>query len=215
MRCGTQEHIGTGVSMWNHRDVFVQVESFPSEFDRPTFEGIVEDWIDAIQAVCGIQLAMLPKNTRNVGNIVITARRLDGPGGVLGDMELPPASSRDTSRVQRVMRLDEFEDFTVYEGPIGRKFMDIYRVGLHEMIHGIGVGHSPEQSLMAPTVGNIRKPVGWDIRQMQARYPLRPQAPSPSPPQGSPSNDRIVDELAARLAGACEAFAKALTHTTQ
>jgi hypothetical protein len=96
-----------------------------------------------IQAVCGIQ-PVYEETARNA-RLLITARRIDGPMGILAECELPMPGMKQVR-----MWLDLSERWV--DEPRTQQDIILPIVIRHEGCHGIGTGHAPEGSWnwMAP-----------------------------------------------------------------
>jgi hypothetical protein len=115
-------------------------------------------------------------NSARDARLLIYAARLDGPGRVLADCELPMGQS------QVKMRLDISEDWVAK--------IKLPVVIRHEGGHGAGLGHAPGGSInwMAPQYNpSVLAAGAWDTQEMIGRYgrvrPISPTGPS-LPPSG-------------------------------
>lgn len=117
-------------------------------------------------------------------NIYVIQQRLDGAFGVLADCEIPPVNATSgTTRLR--MRLDDSESWVISETP-GPNQIDLYRVILHELEHGHGLGHKPasitEPALIAPTYSRtLRNLQAADKAELVRRYGDSPVAVVPAP----------------------------------
>lgn len=129
-----------------------------------------------------------PYFTERIGEarLLIRTRKLDGPGGVLADCELPNGSSRQVN--MRIDLGDEWDaDLTT---PASRK-IKLGVVGRHEGGHGIGIGHAPKNSKnwMAPAYDPSVVLAGvWDANQAIARYGEAAALPPSTPPAMPPTS---------------------------
>lgn len=117
-------------------------------------------------------------------NIYVIRQRLDGAMGVLADCEIPRvgATAGDT-RLR--MRLDDGEAWVISENPAPNQ-IDLYRVILHELEHGHGLGHKPaniaEAALIAPTYSRtLRNLQKADKDELIRRYGMAAATPVPVP----------------------------------
>lgn len=121
----------------------------------------------------------------NAANIYIMLQRLDGASGVLADCEIPVGNvSADMTRLR--LRLDDAENWVVSDSP-SQGSIDLYRVVLHELEHGHGLGHKPasvdEAALIAPIYSRtLRNLQTADKVELVRRYGPPRVAPPPVPP---------------------------------
>lgn len=145
-------------------------------------------------------------------NIKIISRRLDGPSGVLADCQIP-VGNVSVDQTQLLMRIDDSEAWGLFANPPANK-IDFYRVVLHELLHGHGLGHKPaninEAALIAPMYDrNIRNLQAADKAELQRRYgPAKAPATPPTAPPSTPG-DRpqakvqvVIDGVTWEAAGA-------------
>jgi len=130
-----------------------------------------------------------PNRPKSPANIEISSRRIDGFGGVLAQARLPCGRVTDQTRLSH--EIDTGEDWVVAANPSSRK-MDLLRVGTHELIHNLGIGHVDRgvaQDIMNPSVGSIRvvKQRTWSANQLVDRYgaPKQTEPDEPDPPTGA------------------------------
>lgn len=136
-------------------------------------------------------------------NIYMIAQRLDGPSGVLADCEIPSVGARPESTRLR-LRFDDGEHWVLAENPGGGQ-IDLYRVALHELEHGHGLGHKPDniaaRALIAPIYSQtIRNLQPADIGELQRRYGPS-QVQPPLPPVTPPLGDSLGVDLIINAAG--------------
>lgn len=124
--------------------------------------------------------------TSDVGsaNLQITSRRLDGSSGVLADCQIPVGNV--TPDTHLLMRFDDSEIWTNAEHPANGQ-IDIYRVFLHEALHGHGLGHKPsniaDKALISPLYStSIRNLQFGDKTELIRRYGWSKQQPAPTKP---------------------------------
>ena len=119
------------------------------------------------ESVCGIRTEYVSSTTS--ANVVVTARSIDGDGGILAEAQLPCGPVN--SRTQLGVWFDLSEEWILAQA-MPNQMVDLLRVAAHEFGHSIGIGHAPRSSnnLMAPTVSQIRQPQDWDIAEAARRY---------------------------------------------
>lgn len=124
----------------------------------------------------------------NGASFIITQQRLDGKGGVLADFQIPVGNVQ-VGQTQLLGRLDDSEQWVIAENPPAGT-IDFYRVILHELEHGHGLGHKPASvagsaliaPIYSPTIGRLQT---LDIQELQRRYgpavtaPAEPATPHP------------------------------------
>lgn len=126
-----------------------------------------------------------------VANIIVNVQRLDGPSGVLADMQIPVGNVLPSTQLQG--RIDDSEAWGLFENPPPGK-IDFYRVALHELLHAHGLGHKPvdvrEPALIAPMYDrSIRNLQPADKAELVRRYgqpkvTATPTTPVPAVPPG-------------------------------
>lgn len=134
-----------------------------------------------ISECCDVSHAMVA-NSR-AANFLVTRKRLDGAMGVLADCQIPVGNV--TPDTQLLMRLDDSESWVISETPAQGE-IDLYRVVLHELEHGHGLGHKPANiaapALIAPTYSRtLRNLQKADKAELLRRYGVAPTAVVPSP----------------------------------
>lgn len=121
-------------------------------------------------------------------NIKLTRMRLDGASGVLADMQIP-VGNVSAENSQLLGRFDDSENWVLADNPPANT-IDFYRVGLHEWLHAMGLGHKPASVQVPALISPIYSPT---MRHLQAadkselirRYGV-PQTPiAPPPTSGS------------------------------
>jgi hypothetical protein len=128
---------------------------------------VIQKALDAWSAVCDVKGTMAP-NAQSA-SFLITVASLDGPGGVLADMQLPSPGLR-----QQRMRIDIAEQALKHRLPA---------IITHEFGHAFALQHfpvSPPPELMEPRISNIDLPQPTEAALMAKWYGL-PQSPSPDP----------------------------------
>lgn len=158
----------------------------------------VKDAISAfcaeIVGVCDVALAYV-KNPA-AANIKWITRRLDGPSGVLAQMQIP-VGNVSTDTTQLLGEIDDGENWVLSENPPAGT-IDFYRTGLHEMEHAMGLGHAPaslqEPALIAPVYSpRIRHLQPADIAELVIRYGTPKPVTTPDhPPVPVPGSTPIV-----------------------
>jgi hypothetical protein len=138
-------------------------------------------------------------------NLFVQLDHLDGPSGVLADCQIPVNAKVD--RTQLRMRLDSKEAWGLFANPPAGK-IDLYRVVLHELLHGHGLGHKPANvnvpALIAPLYDTrIRHLQAADKAELVRRMgPRKEQAPSvPAPTTPGAMDKLIVEELRVSVGG--------------
>lgn len=141
-------------------------------------KGVYEGCFKEIMAACQVDFEYTANP--DAANILVNLANMDGPSGVLADMQIPVGS------IQQVLgRIDKQDSWVIAESPPGN-MLDIYRVALHELLHAMGLGHAPvirdNPALIEPTYNrNIRHLQPRDIAELVRRYGSRigsPQTPS-------------------------------------
>lgn len=151
---------------------------------------------EIMAATPGIKLRYVA-NPRTA-NILCGVFRLDGPSGVLADMQIPVGNASDkTTTLQG--RFDDSEAWVLSDTPKAGE-IDFYRVALHELLHAMGLGHKPpdvlEPALIAPIYDRgIRHLQEADKRELRIRYgepaPDAPPAPTTPAPGSKPVGVRL------------------------
>ena len=142
----------------------------------------------------------------NAANIKITLQRLDGASGVLADCQIP-VGNVSVNKTDLLMRIDDSEAWGLFENPPANK-IDFYRVVLHELLHGHGLGHKPDSipgiALIAPLYSRqVRNLQAADKAELVRRYGPAKVATMPTTPTApTPGTDKlIVEELRVSIGG--------------
>lgn len=166
-------------------------------------KGAIEEALKEISGCCNLTHEYSPNH--RAANILVTAQRLDGPSGVLADMQIPVGNvNRNT---QLLGRCDDGENWTIAANP-ARNTIDFYRVILHELLHAHGLGHGPvdrtNPALIEPSYSpTIRNLQARDKAELVRRYgaPKAPQPPvGPSPVGDSLGVEVIIQQADAKFA---------------
>ena len=124
-------------------------------------------------------------DTARNARLLVGSRRIDGPGSVLAECELPNGSR------QIRMWFDTGDDWTASFTPLQRQII-LPDVTWHEWGHALGIDHAPAGSpnIMAPIYNPKTTKAGpWDLQQAKVRYPtlLIPVAPPVTPTIPTPT----------------------------
>jgi hypothetical protein len=156
---------------------------------------VYRDCFAEIMAACDFEISYNPNG--KTANFVMTAARLDGAGGVLADHQIP----MNNRQQQLVGRYDVSEQWVIAQNP-PRGTIDFHRVALHELLHGMGLGHGPvdrsNPALIEPTYSQaIRHLQPRDKAELVRRYgPPKKDAP-PATPAGN-AGQVVIEELTIR-----------------
>lgn len=102
---------------------------------------------------------------RDDAHIAMTFTRIDRPGGVLADMQLP-CPYRNTLRG----RFDSSESWGESAPPLGNA-ISLPSTAAHEIGHALGIGHGPSESIMYRLIRSDVNALGsWDRQQALLRY---------------------------------------------
>lgn len=187
--CGLPEQMGVGRSCkWPHLDVTWAIASTVPSFSLSQRKEIFAEAAARWNAVCGIRLTYTA-NTKTA-NIVVHGVRLDGPSGVLADMQLP-CNARQNSQIRG--RTDTSERWKYFDGPGANGELDLARTDAHELGHAMGIPHIKPGNLLQPMWDqNIWTPQAGDIEEAVARYGKGEQTPDTPKEGGQPADpDRI------------------------
>ena len=140
------------------------------------FAQTCQEAYDKISAVCGLSCS--PAQSLAAADIVIYTRKIDGPGGVLAEHELPPGND------QQIRGWIDKGDSYTNTIPPGNKIL-FPAVFLHESLHGCGLPHTktPNSLMNAyydPEIYNI---TAWEDEQLKSLYgnPIVGPTPTPDP----------------------------------
>lgn len=139
-------------------------------------------------AICKIKFEYT--SNPKTANFLLTTAALDGPSGVLADMQVPMPGANE--RTQLVGRFDA-EAYGIFDGPSPRGKIHFPLVLLHEGGHGIGSGHAPfdrnDPCVMEGTYNDsLRELQPRDIATFVERYgpPDAAEIPKSVPANGLP-----------------------------
>lgn len=135
----------------------------------------------------------------NAANLKMTVQRLDGSSGVLADFQIP-VGNVSVDQTQLLGRFDDSEAWVISETPRSGE-IDFYRVVLHELEHGHGLGHKPASiggtaliaPIYSPQVGHLQP---LDIQELVRRY-----GASKTPGPVTPSGDAPLIEVRVQSGG--------------
>lgn len=173
--CGNADHLGDVSVKWPFADLLL--------FASGTINGVsLADAIDVARRawndVCGIRLAMTT-NPRTA-HLVVSVGRIDGPGKVLAENELPVGFSGPSNWRTLNGLYDSSEAVVLADNPPSNR-LDLGRICRHELGHFLGISHISDGNLMAPVYSTtIRLPQNGDILEARARYggPMAPVPPT-------------------------------------
>lgn len=178
--CGhteTEQALGVGqkLSQWPHSELTWSIRDGLPGIAEDSYAAIVGESFKRWTDVCGLRTRRVVSGR---GNIEFTVQTI-GPGGVLADCQLPYPGITPSHTL--LCRVDTAENWVAANNPQPNQ-IDLYRVLCHELGHGIGISHLPENSgaLMAPFYSaKIAVPQVPDIEQARARYGARVVAQQP------------------------------------
>lgn len=141
----------------------------------------ITEALKEISNCCDVTHQYVPN--ANTANIKIISQRLDGPSGVLADMQIPFPNAHPDS-TQLIGRVDDSEKYGLFDNP-PQGWIDFYRMMLHELEHAHGLGHKPASiqvpALIAPIYSpRMRHLQKADIDELVRRYGT-PKLPPPGP----------------------------------
>lgn len=106
--------------------------------------------------------------TRDDAHITMQFTRIDRPGNVLADMQLP-CPFRPPLRG----RFDSSETWGESAPPLGSA-ISLPSTAAHELGHALGIGHGPSESIMFRLIRSDVNRLGrWDKQQALLRYPAK------------------------------------------
>lgn len=166
-------------------------------------KGAIEEALREISSSCNLTHEYSPNH--RAASILITAQRLDGPSGVLADMQIPVGRVSPMT-TQLLGRCDDGEEWTIAQNP-ARGTIDFYRVILHELLHAHGLGHGPvdrsNPALIEPTYSlTIRNLQARDKAELVRRYGPAKSGQTKPPVAPPPVGDSIGVELIIQQADA-------------
>lgn len=184
--CATKESAAAGICQWPRGHVITwKVLDAIAKFPKRDYQEICRMAFAQWEAICGVRFELTTKGNANIN---ITTRRIDGPGGILAEAQLPCGNPGPNTQLG--LWVDTGDNWAYADNP-PRGAIDILRVIMHEGGHNIGLGHASGRgtNLMDQTISKIRGPQsGWDIPQAVMRYGDVSQTP---PPPGSPEGITI------------------------
>lgn len=160
---------GAGLYQWpmGTRLTWTVVQTIPG-FSQSELTDVCREAWKAWDDICGITIDWTADPSR--ANILIGCRPIDGQYGVLAEAELPVGNVNPSTQLR--VWIDNTDKFVAAENPPSGR-IDLLRVIRHEFGHSLGIGHNQDgvtNSLMDPTVSNIRTLQSWDIEQAVLRY---------------------------------------------
>lgn len=176
--CGVDDRLGAAGQMcrWPSPDITWSLVGSLPNIPLDSFKRVCEEAWNAWAKVCGIR----PRFVEGPSNLAIGIQTLS-PGGVLADCQLPCGASMQ-SRLR--MRVDNTEPWVISDNPPNNR-VDLRRVLIHELGHGIGIPHIGTGNLMAPVYSSqINRPLPGDINEAVSRYGLANPIDPPPPPPG-------------------------------
>lgn len=181
--CGLSENLlslaKTGNYRWHKTHLTYCIYDRVTGIDQQSFIETIGRGFQAWESVCGLTFERVEDHRK--ADFLVLARRIDGPGGILAEHELPPGDDR-TIRGW----LDLKEQWTTAM---------LLAVWTHELGHGLGLSHTNvANSLMNPFYNpSISTPQKWDIESVRNLYgKAKPKEvpadfPVPSNPTGEPA----------------------------
>lgn len=154
-----------------------------------------------------IDLPITYVSNHRAANFLVIANRIDGPSGTLAQAGIPMPHFNQNS--QLTVEWDDAESYVLAENPPPGK-IDIRRVGSHEALHLLGLGHAAvdrrDPALIEPQYNErVRYLQPRDKKELLRRYPPAKIAPDPVPaptPAPIPAGDKlIVEELRVAVGG--------------
>lgn len=121
----------------------------------------------------------------NAANIRYTAQRLDGANGVLADMQIP-VGNVSTGSTSLLGRYDDGENWVLAQNPPNGA-IDFYRVGLHETLHAVGLGHKPASIQQPALIAPVYSPVVRHLQPADKAELVRRYGPATVTPSAPPT----------------------------
>lgn len=144
----------------------------------------------------------------NAANLKITTQKLDGPSGVLADFQIPVGNVNPAT--QLIGRMDDSEHWGIFEDP-PQGSIDFYRVILHELEHGHGLGHKPANVAAPALIAPIYSPLIGHLQDADRAELIRRYGPaktSPTPTPAPPIGDSVGVDLIITAANGAKYQAK-------
>lgn len=162
-------------------------------------KGAYEQAFAEICGCCQFDAAYNPNG--KTANFIALSTQLDGPNGVLAQHRIPVGNVGQGTVLTGEYDNGEHWAIGVNVGAA----IDFFRVALHELLHGCGLGHAPvdknNPALIEPTYSRtIRNLQPRDIAELQRRYGKR-ETPVPTPvPTPAPAGKTII-EISGNVSG--------------
>lgn len=150
-----------------------------------------------ISGCCDVTHEMVA--SQHNANLLIILARMDGASGVLADCQIPMGNV-SSDNTQLTMRLDTGERWGLSATPTG-DMIDLYRVFLHEALHGHGLGHKPnsirDPALIAPMYSPLLRNLQVaDKQELVRRYGTpKPVVIPPVTPGSAPATIAVRMEV--------------------
>jgi len=187
--CGVADHFGSVLCRWPQTDRRVTI--FATGRAGEVAIADAAEWaIQAWNEACGIRMEM--STNPKTANLYTRSKRLDGPGNVLAQCQLPCGVRPDA---QLFCDVDDSELYVLGENPPAGR-VDLGRTLRHEYGHGIGIGHISDGNLMAPRYSSSLWTLkNGDIMEGRARYgdPVVTPPAVPIPGGSTPDAPRPVN----------------------
>lgn len=156
-----------------------------------------ENNLAEISAACNLKFEYT-SNPRTA-HLYGVARRLDGPSGVLAQHGIPVGNVNDNT--QLTGDHDDAERWGIFDGIPPAGFINWQPVDLHELLHGMGLGHGQvipsDPALIQPSYDpRVRHLQRRDKAELVRRYG-EPSAGQPTPPTSGnkPVNYKGIHEI--------------------
>lgn len=182
--CGVAEQLNLGrTCKWPMKTVSLAVASSVPGMSLSTRKDILWQAAQRWNGLSGFEWVW--STNPKTAHVLVHGVKLDGPSGVLADMQLPCGARANT---QLRGRTDTSERWKVYDGPGTPGELDLTRTDAHELGHAMGIPHIDAGNLMqALWDRNIWMPQAGDVAFLVKLYgrPKNPQPqPQPQPPSG-------------------------------